>query len=127
MVLIILGVYISFVLVFDVALHQIIPKSLLTMYMLFVVAGTVMVFTFTEEGAQELVGPIKALVEDPSKKMIRNVVFVVVPLLAGYYTYSSMLPSYEAPMELRSTHPAPPTKYMAYVQSFNLITLENPY
>lgn len=127
LVLIVVGVYFGFILLFDVALHQIIPKSLLTMYMLFVVAGTVMVFTFTEEGAQELVGPIKALVEDPSKKMIRNVVFVVVPLLAGYYTYTSMLPSFEAPMELRTIHPAPPGKFKAYGKSYNLTTLENPY
>ncbi|MDP2760108.1 MAG: hypothetical protein Q8O64_06835, partial [Sideroxyarcus sp.] len=83
MALVILGVYFSFILVFDVLLGQLIPKSLLTMYMVFVTAGTVMVFTFTEEGAQELVGPIKALVEDPSRKMVRNVVFVIVPLLAG--------------------------------------------
>lgn len=77
--LIVLGVYFSFILVFDVILGQLIPKSLLTMYMVFVVSGVLMVFTFTEEGAQELVNPIKALVEDPSKKMVRNVVFVIVP------------------------------------------------
>ena len=125
--LVILGVYFSFILVFDVLLGQLIPKSLLTMYMVFVVAGVVMVFTFTEEGAQELADPIKALVEDPSKKMIRNVVFAVVPLLAGFYTYSSMLPSYEAPMELRTIHPAPPSKFKAYGKSYNLTTLQNPY
>ena len=127
LVLIILGVYLSFILLFDVALHQLIPKSLLMMYMLFVVAGTVMVFTFTEEGAQELIGPIKALVEDPSKKMVRNVVFVIVPLLAGYYTYTTMMPSFEAPMELRTIHPAPPSKFKAFGKSFNLTTLENPF
>jgi membrane protease YdiL (CAAX protease family) len=98
LVLVVLGVYFGFILVFDVLLGQLIPKSLLTMYMVFVVAGALMVFTFTEEGAQELVGPIKALVEDPSKKWIRNAVFVIVPLLAGYYVYASMLPSYEAPV-----------------------------
>ena len=125
--LIVIGVYLGFILVFDVALHQVIPRSLLTMYMLFVVAGTVMVFTFTEEGAQELTGPIKALVEDPSKKMVRNVVFVIVPLLAGYYTYTSMSPSFEAPMELRTIHPAPPSKFKAFGKSFNLTTLQNPY
>ena len=125
--LIVIGVYFSFILLFDVALHQIIPKSLLTMYMLFVVAGTVMVFTFTEEGAQELIGPIMALVEDPSKKMVRNVVFIIVPLLAGYYTYSSMMPSFEAPMELRTIHPAPPGKFKAFGKSYNLTTLENPF
>lgn len=127
MALVILAVYFAFVLVFDVLLGQLIPKSLLTMYMVFVVAGVVMVFTFTEQGAQELAGPIKALVEDPSKKMVRNVVFAIVPLLAGYYTYSSMLPSFEAPVELRTIHPAPPNKFKAYGKSYNLATLENPY
>ncbi|MBI4936856.1 MAG: cytochrome c [Nitrosomonadales bacterium] len=127
MVLVILGAYFGFILLFDVLLGQLIPKSLLTMYMVFVVAGVVMVFTFTEEGAQELAGPIKALVEDPSRKMIRNVVFVIVPLLAGYYTYTSMLPSFEAPVELRTIHPAPPNKFKAYGKSYNLTTLENPY
>ncbi len=127
MALVILGVYFGFILLFDVILGQLIPKSLLTMYMVFVVAGVVMVFTFTEEGAEELAGPIKALVEDPSRKMIRNVVFVIVPLLAGYYTYTSMLPSFEAPVELRTIHPAPPNKFKAYGKSYNLTTLENPY
>ncbi|MDP1997584.1 MAG: hypothetical protein Q8J90_10335, partial [Gallionella sp.] len=126
MALVVLGVYFGFILVFDVLLGQLIPKSLLTMYMVFVIAGVVMVFTFTEEGAQELVGPIKALVEDPSRKMVRNVVFVIVPLLAGYYTYSSMMPSFEAPVELRTIHPAPPSKFKAYGKSYNLATLENP-
>lgn len=127
LVLVIVGVYFGFILLFDVVLGQLIPKSLLTMYMVFVVAVTLMVFTFTEEGAQELAGPIKALVEDPSKKMIRNVVFAIVPLLAGYYTYKSMLPTYEAPVELRTIHPAPPNKFKAFGKSYNLTKLENPY
>lgn len=125
--LVILGVYLGFVIVFDVLLGQLIPKSLLTMYMVFVIAGVVMVFTFTEEGAQELSGPIKALVEDPSKKMVKNIVFVIVPLLAGYYTFTKMMPSFEAPVELRTIHPAPPNKFKAFGKSFNLTTLENPY
>ncbi|OGS92774.1 MAG: hypothetical protein A3K04_06425 [Gallionellales bacterium RBG_16_56_9] len=125
--LVIFGVYFSFILVFDIILGQLIPKSLLTMYMVFVVAGVVMVFTFTEEGTQELVDPIKALVEDPSKKMLRNVVFAIVPLLAGYYTYSSLMPSFEAPVELRTIHPAPPNKFKAYGKSYDLTKLENPY
>jgi len=125
--LVVFGVYFGFILIFDVLLGQLIPRSLLTMYMVFVVSGALMAFTFTEEGARELIDPIKALVEDPSKKRLRNTVFVMVPLLAGYYTYSSMLPSYEAPVELRTIHPAPPSKFKAYGKSYNLTTLENPY
>jgi len=127
LVLVVVGVYLGFVLVFDVILAQLIPKSLLTMYMFFVIAGVLMVFTFTEESAQELVGPIKALVEDPSKKKLRNIVFVIVPLLAGAYAYSSLSPSFEAPVELRTIHPAPPSSVKAYGKRFDLATLENPY
>lgn len=125
--LVVLGVYFGFILFFDVVLGHLIPKSLLTMYMVFVVAGVLMVYTFTEEGAKELAAPIKALVEDPSKKTIRNVVFVIVPLLAGFYAYKSMLPTYEAPVELRTIHPAPPNSFKAYGKRYNLTKLENPY
>ena len=126
-VLVTAGVYGAFRLVFDVALDHLIPASLLAMYMFFVLAGVFMVFTFTEKGTEELVAPIKALVEDPSKKLIRNIVFAIVPLTAGYYGYSQMLPSFEAPLELRSIHPAPPSSVKAFGKRFNLTTLENPY
>jgi len=125
-VLTIVGIYFGFVLVFDVILDQVIPSSLLTMYMFFVVAGVSMVYTFTEESARELVAPIRALVADPEKKKIRNIVFVVVPLLAGAYTYAKMLPSFEAPLELRSIHPAPPSSAKIYGKRYDLLKLENP-
>jgi hypothetical protein len=101
--------YAAFVLVFDYLLAQPIPSSLLTMYMFFVVVGVFMVFTFTEDSAREMVAPITALVEDPSRKRLRNVVFTIVPLIAGAFAYERMLPRFEAPVELRSIHPAPPS------------------
>lgn len=124
--LVVFGVYFGFILVFDVLLGQLIPRSLLTMYMVFVVSGALMAFTFTDEGAHELVAPIRALVEDPSKKRLRNIMFAAVPLFAGYYTYASLSPDYEAPVELRTIHPAPPSKFKAYGKSYDLATLENP-
>jgi mono/diheme cytochrome c family protein len=125
--LVVVGIYVGFRLVFDVLLDHLIPASLLTMYMFFVVAGVFMVFTFTEEGANALVAPIKALVEDPSKRLIRNIVFVLVPLAAGYGAYSQALPGFEAPVELRSIHPAPPSTAKIFGKRVDLLSLENPY
>ena len=119
--------YAAFVVLFDVVLAQPIPASLLTMYMFFIVAGVLMVFTFTEDSAREMVAPIKALVEDPSRKLVRNVVFVVVPLAAGAFAYAQMLPGVEAPLELRSIHPAPPATVKLYGKRYDLLTLENPF
>ncbi len=126
-VLVVVLVYAAFVVGFDVVLEVPIPASLLGMYMFFVIAGVFMVFTFTEDGAREMVGPIKALVEDPSRKLVRNVVFVIVPLAAGGLTYAKLLPTFEAPVELRSIHPAPPTTIKAYGKRFDLAKLENPF
>jgi len=128
LVLTFFGVYVGFIVVFDVLLeHAVIPSSLLMMYMFFVGAGVFMVFTFTEESMNELTAPIKALVEDPSKKMIRNVVFLLVPLAVGSYAYAKMIPNFEAPLELRTIHPAPPSSVKAYGKRYDLMTLENPY
>ncbi len=126
-VLAIFLIYAAFKVVFGVILGQAIPSSVLTMYMFFVVAGVLMVFTFTEEGAREMVAPIKALVEDPSRKVIRNVVFAIVPLAAGSFVYAKMVPSFEAPLELRSIHPAPPSSIRAFGKRYDLLKLENPY
>ncbi|MBE9553884.1 MAG: hypothetical protein IMF05_10520, partial [Proteobacteria bacterium] len=108
-ILVLVGVYLGFILVFDVLLDAVIPSSVLAMYMFFATAGVFMVFTFDEEGANELVAPIHALVKDPSKRLIRNIVFVIVPLLIGGGTYLKMVPGFEAPVELRTIHPAPPS------------------
>ena len=126
-ILTVLGIYAAFKLVFGVLLGQPVPSSLLTMYMFFIVAGVFMVFTFTEQSARELVTPIRALVEDPAKKTIRNVVFVIVPLLGAAYVYTKMRPSFEAPVELRTIHPAPPSSVKMFGKRFDLLKLENPY
>jgi len=126
-VLVLVGVYFGFILVFDYILGQVIPSSLLTMYMFFVAAGVFMVFTFTEESTQAIVGPIKALVDDPSKKLVRNVVFALVPAFFGWFTYQQLKPSFEAPIELRTIHPAPPASVKVYGKRYNLLKLVNPY
>jgi len=124
--LVLAGIYFGLVVVFDHIIGQVIPQSLVVMYMFFIVAGVFMVYTFDEESTRELVAPIKALVEDPSKKMVRNAVFLAVPLFFGWFTFTQMKPSFEAPVELRTIHPAPPSSLKAYGKRFDLLSLENP-
>ncbi|MEO5330977.1 MAG: cytochrome c [Magnetococcus sp. YQC-5] len=126
-VLTVLIIYFGFIGLFDIWLKQVIPVSLLTMYMFFVVAAVFCVFTFTTEGSRELFAPIVALVEDPRRKMIRNIVFVVLPLAVGYHVYHKMLPNFDAPLELRSIHPAPPNSVKIYGKRYDLTTLVNPF
>jgi mono/diheme cytochrome c family protein len=126
-VLVLAGVYFGFIVVFDFILEAVIPSSLLAMYMFFVTAGVFMVYTYDEDQTQELIAPIKALVGDPSKRLLRNIVFVLVPLAVGGGIYLNMQPGFDAPLELRTIHPAPPSTAKIYGKRVNILTLENPF
>ncbi|HLC18295.1 MAG TPA: cytochrome c [Thermodesulfobacteriota bacterium] len=104
-----------------------VPESLLILYIFFAVVVILLVMTATEEGTRELAAPLSALVIDPSKKTLRNIVFVALPLIAAIVTYRSVKAGLEAPVELRSVHPAPPAVIRAYGRTFNLQGLENPF
>lgn len=103
-----------------------IPSSLIVMYMFFAVVTILLVMTATDSSTRELFSPIRALVEDPSKKRLRNVVFVILPIASGLLTYSFIKPGAEPPAMLRAVHPAPPARLTAYGKSFDMNTLENP-
>jgi len=126
-VLVLAGVYFGFIIVFNYLLDAVIPKSLLTMYMFFVAAGVFMVFTYDDEKTRELTQPIKTMLEDRRYHGVRNFVFVLIPLAVGYGVYNQMRPNFEAPVELRTIHPAPPSTAKIYGKSVNLLDLENPY
>lgn len=125
--LVLIVVYFGFILVFDYMLGAVIPRSLLSMYMFFTLAGVFMVYTFDEEETAKLVAPIRAMVENPANRRIRNLVFVLVPLAVGFGVFLKMQPSFEAPLELRTIHPAPPTTAKLFGKRVNLAKLENPY
>lgn len=104
-----------------------IPESLIFMYMVLIVATVLLVMTSTDESAEELFRPIRALVEDPKKAFARNIVFAIAPLIAGYIAYGLASRGIEPPAELRSIHPAPPLRMTAYGKRIDMATLENPF
>ncbi len=126
-VLVLVGVYFGFIVVFDYVLGAVIPKSLLTMYMFFVAAGVFMVFTYDEDQTRELTRPIKTMLVHRRYRPTRNLVFFIIPLAVGYGVYNQVLPNFQAPVELRTIHPAPPTTAKIFGKSVNLLSLENPY
>jgi mono/diheme cytochrome c family protein len=103
-----------------------IPASLVSMYMFFIVITVLLVMTMTDEGAKGLFAPIRALVEDPSKRVVRNIVFAVLPVASAFIAYDGG-ESRQPPFELRAVHPAPPAIVRAYGKTFDLGTVINPF
>ena len=104
----------------------VVPASLMNIYMFFVVIGVLTAFTFTEESKEELMAPIRAIYGDPSKGLLRMLVILLIAGTGAGLTYQSIKPSFDAPVELRSIHPAPPSSIRAYKKSFNILALTNP-
>jgi len=105
----------------------VVPTSVMKMYMFFLVAGVLLIYSFSEEGFNALAGPIISLYSDPSKTPIRYAVIVGIGLFGTYISYQYVKPTFEAPVELRSVHPAPPSSIKAFGKRFKLQGLKNPF
>jgi mono/diheme cytochrome c family protein len=63
---------------------------------------------------------------DRDKRWVRAALLVVLPLLLGFTMYAQTKPTVDAPIQLRSIHPAPPSQITFKGKSMVLAGLENP-
>ncbi len=105
----------------------VVPTSVMKMFVFFLVAGVLLIYTFSEEGFESVIGPIIDIYTNPDKMLFRVVSITLVGCLGAYITYQYVKLTFEAPVELRSIHPAPPSSVKIWGKSFNLQTLKNPY
>jgi mono/diheme cytochrome c family protein len=99
----------------------------MNMYMFFIVTGVVLMYTYSGEGYDNVVSPILELYSNPAKGKMMYVTVLLVGCLGAYITYQNVKPSFEAPVELRSIHPAPPSNVKAFGKRYKLQTLKNPF
>lgn len=105
----------------------IVPASVMKMYMFFIIGGILLIYTYDEEGYSGVIGPVVDLYSNPAKTRLRIVVILLVGIFGAYVTYGKVKPTFEAPIELRSIHPAPPSRAKMWGKSFNLQGLKNPF
>ena len=121
----VLVIAISYLLL-DNAFPPVMPLSLLIQYMAIVIVAVLLYFSFDDQRWIEFKQPVKSVLRDDNKALVRWLILIVVPALAGYSTFNMVKPSYDAPVELRQVHPAPPSTVKAFDKTFDLATLENP-
>jgi hypothetical protein len=115
--------------VFKYVLTPPIPSALLYTYMGLVTLVIFLFISSTEQGWTDFKRPIlnTVMAINPMYRQVRNVTFVVLPLLVGYGTYDFIVPAFDEPIELRTVHPAPPAAVTVRGQNFTLQTAQNPY
>ena len=92
------------------------PANLIFLYLTLAVAGIVIFATISGESTEEFFGPIVRFLSGEGQtgrvKIVRLLVLVLFPLLVGWQTYASAVPSDMPPAESRTIHPAPPGEFV---------------
>jgi len=112
--------------IFAYAIPPLLPMSLLVQYMVIVVIGVLLYFSFDDQVWTRFKQPIKATLQLDKTWPIRWFLLLAIPVLIAYAVYSSIKPDWSSPVELRQVHPAPPSKVNVYGKNYDLKTLKNP-
>jgi hypothetical protein len=90
------------------------PASLIFLYIALTATGAFIIGTISGKSMEEFMGPIwrflSGNITGPAKAA-RPLVLLLFPLLVGWQTYTSTMPSDAPPAENRTIHPAPPGEF----------------
>ena len=95
-------------LIFDNAFPPVTPLTLLIQYMVITIISVLLYFSFDDERWAEFKAPVAAVVRDDETRLVRWGFLIAIPAIIGYTVYGMVKPSFDAPVELRQVHPAPP-------------------
>ena len=103
------------------------PGQVVVMFMILSFFSFLVYFSIQDATLKAFLEPLRAVLADDDKKLLRIViVYVLIPLLAGYITLVKVKPTYEPPLSPRITHPEPPSEIDFRGNTINILGLENP-
>jgi mono/diheme cytochrome c family protein len=103
------------------------PGQVVLMFMIMSFFSFLIYFSIQDDTLRAFLEPMRAVLADDDKKIPRIViVYVLIPLLAGYLTFVEVKPTYEPPLSPRITHPEPPSEIDFKGNPIKILGLENP-
>jgi mono/diheme cytochrome c family protein len=83
-----------------------VPGTLMFFYMVLTLIALFMFVTFSEEGMNDFLRPVKKFLRGGYTKIFRTMVLVAIPALAGWQVYEITVPKVQVPASLRIQHPS---------------------
>jgi hypothetical protein len=123
------GLFLSIFLYLKYRVYPPMPFSVLATYVVVTLAAILLWVSSSEEDWQDFRRPIIATLdaETQTTKIIRAGLLALLPVLAWYLTWDSMLIKINEPVELRTVGPAPPRSFKLHGKEIILETAQNPY
>lgn len=103
------------------------PGQIIVMYMVMAIFTLLIYFSIQEDTFNAFLKPLKSVLADDDKKFLRIVlVYILLPVLAGFITYGKVKPSFEPPVSARIVHPEPPAEIYFKGEKMKILGLKNP-
>jgi mono/diheme cytochrome c family protein len=103
------------------------PGQVIVMLVIMSFFSFIIFFSIQDDTLKAFLEPMRSVLADDDGKILRVViVYVLIPLLAGYITYAEVKPAFEPPLSGRITHPEPPSEIDFRGNTINILGLENP-
>ncbi len=103
------------------------PGQVILMYMAMFVFTFLIYFSIKEDQFEAFLRPMKTTLADDDKKIPRVlIVYILIPLLAGFITYGKVKPQLSPPATARIVHPEPPATISFNGQSIDILGIKNP-
>jgi len=83
-----------------------VPGTLMFFYMMLTIIALFMIVTFSEEGLNDFLRPVRKLLCGGYGKIPRFIILLAAPVLAGWQVYEITVPKVEVPASLRIQHPS---------------------
>ena len=83
-----------------------VPGTLMFFYMMLTLIALFMFVTFSEEGLNDFLRPVRKFLRGGYGKSFRTAVLLAIPLLAGWQVYEITVPKLQVPASLRIQHPS---------------------
>lgn len=83
-----------------------VPGTLMFFYMTLTVIALFLMVTFSDEGMEDFLRPVRKLLRGGYGVIARGVVLLAIPLLAGWTAYDLTVPKAQVPASLRIQHPS---------------------
>jgi hypothetical protein len=102
------------------------PSSVVLQFMAVVIVGMLLYVSSDEKRWTVFKQPIHSVMVDNDKRILRTILLIAIPLLAGFVAFDRVRPTVEAPPPLRSIHPAPPNEITFRGKRMVLAEMKNP-
>ncbi len=103
------------------------PAQVIFMFMATFVFTFLIYFSIKEEQFEAFLRPMKTVLADDDKKILRVlIVYILIPILAGFITYGKVKPQLSPPATARIVHPEPPASISFKGKNIEILGVKNP-